>query len=145
VICYIDTSFLLSALLGQHPRLDHDAIWNDAEERVSSHIIRIETQVSVRRAGGGLSGGAAAWSEATMRRLRSYLDAITCKYLDDAIEEIIASRDELSRCRTLDAIHLATALFFQDHLPEPLGVCTLDGRMRATARDIGLTLIPETM
>ena len=78
-------------------------------------------------------------------RLTPYLDCITCKRIDDSIEEAIRDSDVLSQCRTLDAIHMGTAVFYQSYLPEPLGICSLDNRMRKVARDLGFRILPETV
>ena len=51
MICYYDTSFLISAVLGQHREIDYDKYWNDVVERVSSHLVRIESVIAIRRAG----------------------------------------------------------------------------------------------
>ena len=43
MICYYDTRFLISAVLGQHREMD--------VERVPSHLVRIESVIAIRRAG----------------------------------------------------------------------------------------------
>ena len=143
MICYFDTSFLLAAVLGQHKQIDYEAIWNDSQERLSSHLIRIETTIAIRRIGYSLSAKDKDWAHSTITQIEPYLNAITCKYIDDSIESIITEHEEFSRCRALDAIHLATALYFQAHMSEQLSICTLDKRMRETAGMLGFTVIPE--
>jgi hypothetical protein len=43
--------------------------------------------------------------------------------------------------RTLDAIHLATASLAHSLVPD-MAVLSLDGRLRASARQMGLELLP---
>lgn len=44
--------------------------------------------------------------------------------------------------RTLDALHLATASVVQSLVPEQ-GVLSLDGRVRASARQMGFLVVPD--
>ncbi len=67
---------------------------------------------------------------------------MVCKRLDDEIEEIVRGTSDLSDCRTLEAIHLVTALYFQPHHDEPINVVTLDRRMREVATRLGFTILP---
>ena len=119
---YYDTSFLVSVVLGQHQEIDYDKFWKGATYRVSSHLIRIESYIAIQRAGLLIAHENESWAENKMDKLVPYLDCITCKYIDDSIEEIIKSRSDLTNCRALDAIHLGTGLFFQSHLPESLAL-----------------------
>ena len=143
MIYYYDTSFLVSAVLGQHREIDYDAYWMDVTDRVSSHLLCIESYIALQRAGSALAKADTSWITDTMNRISPYLQSITFKYIDDSIEEIIRSNSDLSRCRTLDAIHLGTALYFQSRLSEPLNLCSLDSRMREAASKFGFRLVPE--
>ena len=51
-------------------------------------------------------------------RFTPYLDCITCKRIDDSMKEAIKDSNVLSQCRTQDAIHMGTAVFYQSYLPE---------------------------
>jgi hypothetical protein len=59
------------------------------------------------------------------------------KHIDETIESIIFHEPVLAECRSLDAIHLATAVFFQKYTSRPLLIATLDTRMRETAMKLG--------
>ena len=138
---YYDTSFLLGAVLGQHQEIDYDAHWNMAEERVTSHLTRIEAFVAMRRL--QKSVPSLAKENNALELIATYLNAMHCKYIDDSIEEIIQNTEQLADCRTLDAVHLATALYFQARLPGSLAICSLDRRMRSTATKLGFSSIPD--
>ena len=118
-------------------------------ERVSSQLVRIESVIAIRRAGMILSNKgvkeAESWMSEKFARLTPYLDCITCKRIDDSIEEAIKDSDVLSQCRTLDAIHMGTAVSYQSYLPEPLGICSLDNRMSKVPRELGFRILPETV
>jgi hypothetical protein len=45
--------------------------------------------------------------------------------------------------RSLDALHLATAMLFRHNLDEPLQICALDDRMRALATSLHFAVTPR--
>lgn len=130
-------------MLGQHPEVDYDAYWQTEDVCVSSHLTRIETLIAIRRAGTLLGREGKSWIQETITKIQPYLDAITCRYIDDSVEEIVRSNPGLSNCRTVDVIHLATALHFQSHSSQQLSLCSLDSRMREVAGRIGFTVLPR--
>ena len=138
---YYDTSFLLAAILGQHHEIDFDAFWNLATDRVTSHLTRIEAWVALKRL--QKSNPQLRESNDIVDSISSYLNAMHIKYIDSSIEDIIRDTEQLADCRTLDAVHLATALYFGAHSSELLAICTLDHRMRLTAAKIGFSVIPD--
>ncbi len=64
------------------------------------------------------------------------------KRIDDDILDIIRKNAFLANCRSLDAIHVATALYFKPYQDEPIQIVTLDSRMRETAGKAGFTVLP---
>ena len=68
---------------------------------------------------------------------------MTFKSIDDAIERIVRGENGLAGCRTLDAIHVATALYFAPHLNEPLVICSFDRRLRSAAEGLKLQTHPR--
>ena len=68
---------------------------------------------------------------------------MTFKSIDDAIERIVRGESRLAGCRTLDAIHVATALYFAPHLNEPLIICSFDRRLRSAAEGLELQTHPR--
>ena len=94
------------------------------EERISSILARVEVQRAVRRARG---------TAAERRRADRVLERISLLRIDDPILAL-ASRVSPPDLRSLDAIHLATALSVGDAIA---GVVTYDDRLAraaATAR-----------
>jgi hypothetical protein len=77
-----------------------------------------------------------------MARLDEMLGSMILKPIDDEVMAYLRQDVRLAGCRTLDALHLATALLFQSHSEEPITLLTLDGRMQALARDVGLRVAP---
>jgi predicted nucleic acid-binding protein len=53
---------------------------------------------------------------------------------------IVRTENRLAPCRSLDAIHIATALLFQNACPEDFTFFTFDERQAAVAKAVGLKL-----
>ena len=141
---YFDSSVILSELLEEkiHPLLIE--LWNGAEERLSSSLLKIECVVAIRRA--ALLQGVAAddvWARERMDLLSGFLDALNFKAIDRSIEELIRLTPALADCRTLDAIHVATALHFKPYVEGPLEIVTLDRRMKQLAEKMGFQVQPQ--
>ena len=80
-----------------------------------------------------------------MNALRLYVEHMDCKRVDDDIEEMVRMNSALADCRALDAIHIATALFFKPHHDAQITIVTLDRRMGETAGRLGFPVLPEVM
>ena len=78
-----------------------------------------------------------------MAALDRILQDFDLKMVDRSIEEVIRASPILADCRTLDAIHLATALHFRTAIKGGFEVVTLDKRMGAVARQLGLRATPR--
>ena len=143
MVCYYDSSIFLAAILDQYPAKTLISYWDPVAVRLSSTLLKIECLIGIRRAGALQHLPAdAPWVEQRASRLQQYINEVVCKRLDDEIEEIVRGTSDLSDCRTLDAIHLATALYFQPHHDEPINIVTLDRRMREVATRLGFTILP---
>ena len=128
---YYDSSFVLSAVLEQRGDLDYAALWDVETIRLSAHLLRIECVVVIRRVGQRTD------------KLDELLEFINFKYLDDAFERIVRTDIRLSRCRSLDAIHLAIAEHFKSSLSEAPYICSLDERMRKAATEMEYSVLPD--
>ena len=143
MVCYYDSSIFLSVVLDQQPNDVLLSYWDDVTARLSSTLLKIECLVGIRRAG-ALQGFAveAPWAKERIDALRSYVDHVSCKHVDDEIEETVRNTGALANCRALDAIHIATALSFEPHSDEPIVIVTLDARMRAVAESLRFQVAP---
>ena len=63
--------------------------------------------------------------------------------VDRDVLETLRRLPALETCRSLDALHLATAMLFQEHLDKRLKLCALDGRMRTAAKRLQLMVVPD--
>ncbi len=51
MVCYYDSSILLSAILEQQPAEELAGYWDDVDIRLSSILLKIECLTGIRRAG----------------------------------------------------------------------------------------------
>ena len=124
----MDSSALLKLVL---PEPESDALravldaWPD---RISSVLTAIEARRALRRVSA---------SAGVHRRLEAALDACTLVRIDDAVLRL-GSDVGGANLRTLDAIHLGTALSIGDL---PKAFVTYDDRLATAARDAGLEVV----
>jgi predicted nucleic acid-binding protein len=89
--------------------------WEGSENRVSSILLRIESVVSLRRTyelnKARLPGN---WLSETTKELDEYLNEASYLTIDEDLERSIYLNKDLAKCRTLDAIHVATALSYRE-------------------------------
>jgi len=122
VVRYADSSALIKLVVAER---ESDALraYLRGERPTSSVIAYAEVLRAARRRGAGAEDEA-----------RALLRALTLIAIDDAILETAATL-EPAAIRTLDAIHLATALVVGDDLD---AIVTYDGRMATAARTASL-------
>lgn len=130
---YIETSAVLSAILGQAPTVIGSATESGA--RFTSALTRAETRRVIARgeAVGGFTSDEARRARTVMEQFFSDCDVVS---LTDAILLRAGQRFPIEPVRTLDAIHLATieSVGIPPHL---VRVVTNDRRVRENARAMG--------
>jgi predicted nucleic acid-binding protein len=140
---YFDSSIMLAGILEQEPSDLLASLWDPAEIRLSSLLSKIECVIGVRRA--AILQELAPdgpWCMKRIRMLEAFLEELECKRIDDDILDIIRGNVFLANCRSQDAIHVATALYFKSYQDEPIQIVTLDSRMRETAGKAGFAVLP---
>jgi predicted nucleic acid-binding protein len=133
VIAYLDTSALLRHVLGEREAL---ADLRSSEAMVSSELLVVESLRTIDRL--RLQGAFSA-EEAASRR------AVVSHWLE-AVDLVLLQRPILARASepfptplgTLDALHLATALVWQDRMRQTLVMATHDRDLGLAARSFGL-------
>lgn len=125
---YLDASALVK-LVWREPESDDLADWLSVYPHwFSSVLLRVEVVRAARRV--DESGGAQV-------RAERYLERMTLVRMDDAVVDLASSLPG-RHLRSLDAIHLATALSIGD-LPDAF--LTYDARLAAAATRHGLTVV----
>lgn len=125
-LLYLDSSALVKLVVPEpESRALRDALrsWS---ERVSSVVAEIEVERVARRIGGG-----------AIRRGRSVLARLALVELDEDVVRSAAAL-EPPELRTLDAIHLATALSLGDDLG---ALCAYDTRLADAAAAAGVDVV----
>jgi predicted nucleic acid-binding protein len=126
-VAYLDASAVVKLLVREAETTALRRRLRDWPHRASSALLRVELLRTVRRAG----------LPRLMQGARRQLASIDLIRLDDDLLER-AAEIEPSSARSLDAIHLATALGLGSDLA---AVVTYDARTTAAAQALGLPVI----
>lgn len=131
---YVDSSVVLRILFDEPERL---SVWAD-DQPVSSELLRVECLRVVDRA--RMSQGL---DDETASRLRAdAIDLVARIALVPLSSRLLerAAEPFPTQLRTLDAIHLATALVLRDDEPD-LSFATHDRELGAAARAVGFEVL----
>jgi len=134
ILSYFDSSVLLAILLDEERQEEAYSFWQNTI-RVSSILLKIETTIGLRRTYDNNKFKLEDdWLKKKAKILDEYLNEVNYKVVNNQIEREIHSRKELARCRTLDAIHMATALQFRAiNNNEEINLYTFDKTMYSLA------------
>jgi predicted nucleic acid-binding protein len=114
MLAYFDSSILLAILLDEEKKEEAYKYWKESKIRVSSLLLKIETINVLRRTYEHYKTKLDPdWLTLKTKELDEYLNEVNFRIIDEEIERIIYLKKDLSKCRTLDAIHIATALEFK--------------------------------
>lgn len=136
MIAYVDASVLLRIVFGERTRLKE---WDSIETPVASPLVEVECLRSVDRfrLERGLSDEEILPRREEIYRFTSSMDVVE---LDRAVLSR-ASQPLSSILRTLDAIHLASALIWQEQSDTDLVMATHDVALAAAARAHGMRVV----
>jgi predicted nucleic acid-binding protein len=126
IVFALDSSAIVKLVVSESETKALGELLSSWPQRVSSVIARIEVERVARRIGGG-----------TVRRARTVLSRIALVELDDEVVHAAAAI-EPAELRTLDAIHLATALSLGEHLG---AVSAYDARLADAAAATGTHVV----
>jgi predicted nucleic acid-binding protein len=136
---YIDSSVLLAIYFSEAKADAALAVLNQNEDKVSSWILAIEVPVVLGRTLGPRPSDQALLDKALSRFDHDLRTVSLFAEMADLAERVRHDQ-RLSACRTLDAIHLGSALQLQAMTSHPVRVVTLDRRMAEVAAQLGLSL-----
>jgi len=136
VIVYLDTSVVLRVLVDQLPTL---AGWGNWAEAYSSDLMSVEARRTIDRLrlAAALDDVGVADAQAELARIERSLGRIrlTRSVLARAAQPMATA------VRTLDAIHLASALLLRERHRDDLLFATHDRRQAISARALGFTCV----
>ncbi len=134
---YVDSSILLRILLRAEGAMEHPSNWQFA---VTSDLLEVEVLRTLDRA--RVNG---KLDDAGVANLRLAFYELTAVFQKIPLQPAILKRAASpfpTLIRTLDAIHLATALLWVEQNEEPLTVLTHDAELALAARACGLDVRP---
>lgn len=135
---YLDSSVLLELYLDQPRASEAQRVLSAPGSKISSWLLMVEVPVVLRRA---LSAGPAR----VLNKLLTLFDEdARALHLFHSWPEIVARVREdarFSKCRALDAIHLASAVLISEELGRPLRLATFDEGLRTAALTFNLPVL----
>jgi len=142
---YFDSSAILEVLLGR-PRSEAVVeCWEADRCRTGSILLEAESVTVLRRVAKHLKLKLEApLVKKRLAALDTYLEAMVIREVDRDVVDVVRRTPSLANCRSLDALHLATAILFRQNLDEPLEICALDERMRVLAATLDFAVTPRT-
>jgi predicted nucleic acid-binding protein len=139
MIVYIDSSILLSIIFQEESLPKSKEIWKKSKLRVSSILLEAECKISIKRTYlHNKKKVSSSWKDSKLRELQKLLDEISLKNIDSSTVETMDQEEALAGCRTLDALHLSTALEFQNEIGEDFYIFSYDKELNRVAKDLGL-------
>jgi predicted nucleic acid-binding protein len=140
LVSYFDSSLLLSILLNEVRSEEALSIWQKNKTRVSSILLKFEMNISLRRRlkqQRSILGN--EWFKTRVQKLDKFLSDIFYRDITEAFENsIYGNYDFLSKCKSLDAIHIATALDISEKYGRSeICICTYDKNMLKVAKELG--------
>lgn len=143
---FVDSSFLLSILFEEEGSDECYNIWNSSKIKLGSILVSIESLNSIRRAFLNLKQKSSILEMKEKEKFCELLvSEISQRHIDQTIYEIIKSKKEISGCRSLDAIHIATALDFKKNSLSEIYICSMDKRLRDVAKKVGFQVSPAKL
>jgi len=133
---YLESSAVVAWLLGESRAAEVITAMNEAEVRVTSQLTLVEIERVIRRA-----VALRLIMDASAQKLRALLALQRKKWITMGLTDSVLARAgsafPIEPVRTLDAIHLATALAFSESFPD-LKVLAFDRRISQNAAALGL-------
>lgn len=133
---YLESSAVLAWLFGEAAATDVIRAMNEAEVRVTSALTAVEAERGIQRA-----VAQRFVKEVMAHKLRGALERERANWTTMSLTAGVLTRAgrafPVEPVRTLDAIHLATALAFSEAFPE-LSILALDRRVSENAIALGL-------
>jgi uncharacterized protein len=142
VILYLDTSALVKRYISELGTTEVNSAIQLAEHIGTSVITRAETSAALSKS---IRVGSVT-SEVATAALHKFREEWTSLIRLQATELLITKADALAwdlGLRGYDAVHLASAVIWQEHMEEPVVLATFDRQLWKAAKIYGLGRFPE--
>lgn len=141
---YFDTSVILSLLFSDSNSERALELWEGNFARVSSRLLQIECWVNVHKYAALIPDKLRAqWKKNAGGWLQQIFSQFYFYEIDASITSEIAANPLYGQCRTLDAVHIASAGIFSRE-SDAFSLVTFDRRMQEAAAKAALKVIPAS-
>ncbi|MDR2579365.1 MAG: type II toxin-antitoxin system VapC family toxin [Fibromonadaceae bacterium] len=139
IIAYFDSSLLMSILLEEDRECEAKNIWESYKIKISSILLKIETNISLLRFYNRQENKYdEIWLANKKVKLRELLGDVFLHDITEEFAESMIRNSSLAKCKSLDAIHLATALNAQSNPNnKSICICSFDKNMLSIAKQLG--------
>lgn len=134
---YVDSSLLLSIILEDSHYEQAYYLWENNELKVSSKLIQIESIITIKRLNSlNFAKTDKNWLKEKIKILAELLKEINLLNMNNDVIHLISENDKLANVKSLDAIHIATALIFQKYSDEKLTIGTFDNQFKKLCKEL---------
>jgi predicted nucleic acid-binding protein len=139
MINYFDSSLVLAILLEEKQKDEAYFIWKNNPIRISSVLLKIETDISLKRFYKRNENRLNI--EGLVKRkiqLNKLMNDVFFNDITESFANSMIQNDSLASCKSLDAIHLATALDISEKYGRSeICICSFDKNMLKIAKELG--------
>jgi len=139
VFGYFDSSLFLAILLDENRQDEAVYIWKNYPVKISSILLKIETNISLLKFYKqneykfGIN-----WFNEKKELRKNLLNEVFLSDITEYFADTMEQNDILARCKSLDAIHIATALDISEKYNEnEICICSFDKNMLKVAKELG--------
>lgn len=142
---YVDTSLVLSILFEEDTMEESISLLDNSKSKFSSTITIAECYNNLNKVKvSNVSQKMEIWYSTKVKELEKILSLLNFKVYDKDIVILIKTNINLSGCKTLDSIHLATAMYIKMKTDSEIKILSYDKKMNKVGKKIGLeTIISE--
>jgi len=137
MVGYYDSSVILAILLDEPRKAEAKELWFSGTTRISSLLLKLETITVIRRTyEHNKTKLDSSWLTKKTIELGEFMKEVNFRIIDSEIDNIIHLRKDLAKCRTLDAIHMATAMDVKKSMAEELSLFSFDRELLDLAQSL---------
>ena len=142
---YVDTSLVLSILFEEDTMEESISLLDNSKSKFSSTITIAECYNNLNKVKvSNVSQKMEIWYSTKVKELEKILSLLNFKVYDKDIVNLIKTNINLIGCKTLDSIHLATAMYIKMKTDSEIKILSYDKKMNKVGKKIGLeTIISE--
>lgn len=140
---YIDSSFLLNIIYSENNFEKYLEIFNSEKTKFSSILLEIELNRSInhlynlkKKELGKL------WLKESETLIQNLISQVNLKNVDLDILSEIKKNKNILELKSLDATHLATAIYLRKMISDDLVICTLDEKFKAVSKKNSFKILP---